>query len=96
MKETDHKDQRKLDVDRTVRLKWKDLSEAELQAALASVKGGADPAASMRLVEYFYERIHGNLPYDQRILFEYLDHVFGKIVNGEQPDHAFGFKERAR
>lgn len=92
MKETDQKDQRERDVDRTVKLKWKDIPEMELHAALAKVTVGFDPAASKKLVEYFYGRIHDNLPYDQTVLFAYLDHVFGKIVNGEQPDIAFGFR----
>ncbi len=86
---------RKSDADRTVKLTWKDISEAELRAALAGVKSGSDPAASMKLVEYFHKRIHDNLPYDQTILFEYLDHVFGRIVDGQPPDRAFGFERRA-
>ena len=95
MKKTQQGDQGKVDADRTVKLTWKDLSEADLRAALAGVKGGSDPAASMKLVEYFYRRIHDNLPFDQTILFEYLDHVFGRIVDGQRPDRAFGFKQRA-
>lgn len=79
-------------MDQTVKLKWKDVPEMELHAALASVTGGFDPAASMKLMEYFYRRIHDNLPYDQTVLCAYLDHVFGKMVDGQPPDIAFGFK----
>jgi len=93
MKQTGCKDERKLDVDRTLELKWKDISDAELHAALESVTGGSDPVASMKLIEYFYRRIHGNQSYDQTILLEFLDHVFGKIVDGQQPDQAFGFRQ---
>jgi len=86
---------RKSDVDRTVKLTWKDISEAELRALLAGVTSGSDPAASMRLVEYFYKRIHDNLPYDQTILFAFLDHVFGRLVDGQPADRAFGFERQA-
>ena len=94
MKETDRKDERRLDVDRTLRLKWKDISEAELRATLESVKGGSDPAASMKLIEYFYRQIHDNQSYDQTILLAFLDHIFGEILDGRQPDHVLGFKQR--
>lgn len=87
--------ERKSDVDRTVKLTWKDISEAELHALLAGVTSGSDPTASMRLVEYFYKRIHDNLPYDQTILFAFLDHVFGRLVDGQPADRAFGFERRA-
>jgi hypothetical protein len=95
MEKTPNKGERKWDADRTVKLTWKDISEAELRAALAGVKSGSDPAASMKLIEYFYGRIHENLPYDQTILFEYLDHVFGKIVDGQPADRAFGLERQA-
>lgn len=95
MKKTHKRDIREPDADRTVKLTLRDISEADLRAALASVKGGFDPAASMKLIEYFYARIHDNLPYDQTILLEYLEHAFGKIVDGVRPDHAFGIKQRA-
>jgi len=95
MNKTHDGDRKKADVDRTVQLTSKDISQADLRAALASVKGGSDPAASMKLIEYFYRRIHDNLPYDQTILFEYLDHVFGRIVDGQPADRAFGFEPQA-
>jgi len=95
MEKTRNEGERKADADRTVKLTWKDISDAELRAVLASVKGGSDPAASMKLIEYFYRRIHDNLPYDQTILFEYLDHVFGRIVDGQPADRAFGFERQA-
>ena len=93
MTETDRKEGRKLDVDRTLKLKWKDISEAELQATLERAKAGSDPAASMELIEYFYRRIHDNLAYDQTILLAFLDHVFGEILDGKQPDRVLGFKQ---
>lgn len=83
---------RKSDADRTQTLTWKELSEAELRTALAAMKSGADPAASMKLIEYFHRRIHDSLPYDQTILFEYLDHVLGAIVAGQAADRAFGLE----
>ncbi len=95
MEKNQNEDGRKSDADRTVTLTWKDISEAELRAALAGVKAGSDPAASMKLIEYFHRRIHDNLPYDQTILFEYLDHVFGRIIDGQPPDRALGFERRA-
>ena len=87
MQKTRNEGERKSDVDRTVKLTWKEVSDADLRAALAGAKDGSDPAASMKLIEYFYRRIHDNLPYDQTILFEYLDHVFGRIVEGERRTH---------
>ena len=95
MNKTPERDEKKVDADRTVKLTWKDISQADLRAALASVKGGPDSSTSMKLIEYFHRRFQDNLPYDQTILFEFLDHVFGKIVGGETPDQAFGFKQRA-
>ena len=95
MKKTRKEGGLKSDVDQTIKLTWKDISEAELRAALGGVKSGSDPAASMKLIEYFYKRIHDNLPYDQTILFEYLDHVFGGIVNGQPADRAFGLERQA-
>lgn len=94
MPKTRNEGERKSDVDRTVKLTWKEVSEAELRAALASAKGGSDPAAAMKLIEYFYRRIHDNLPYDQTILFEYLDHALGGIVDGRAADSAFGLERR--
>jgi hypothetical protein len=95
MEKTRNTGERKSDADRTVNLTWKELSEAELRTALAAMKGGADPAASMKLIEYFYKRIHDNLPYDQTILFDYLDHVLGAIVKGQPADRAFGLERQA-
>ena len=95
MNKTHEGNQKKSDVDRTVQLTSKDISQADLRAALASVKGGSDKFTSIRLIEYFHRRFHDNLPYDQAILFEFLDHAFGRIVGGETPDQAFGFKSRA-
>jgi hypothetical protein len=95
MEKTRNAGERKSDADRTINLTWKDLSEAELRAALAAMKSGADPAASMKLIEYFHKRIHDSLPYDQTILFEYLDHVLGAIVAGQPADRAFGLERQA-
>lgn len=95
MDETRKAGERNADVDRTVKLTWKDISEAELRALLAGATSGSDPAASMRLVEYFHGRIHDNLPFDQTILFEYLDHVFGRLLQGQPADRAFGLARQA-
>jgi len=95
MQNTRNEGERKSDVDRTVKLTWQDVSEAKLRAALAGAKSGSDPAAAIKLIEYFYRRIHDNLPYDQTILFEYLDHVFGGIVDGRTADSAFGLERRS-
>lgn len=82
------------DADRTVKLTWQELSEAELRATLAAAKNGADPAAAMNLIKYYYQRIHENRPYDQTILLEYLVHVLGAIVDGQSADRAFGLERR--
>jgi hypothetical protein len=81
-------------VDQTVKLTWKDLSEAELRAALARVKGGGDAQASMRLIEFFHRRIRDGLPYDQTVLLEFLEHVFGRILEGRTADDALGLNRR--
>jgi hypothetical protein len=78
------------EADRTVKLTWKELSEVDLRLALSAVKRDADPAAAMKLLECFYRQIHGNLPFDQVLLLEYLDCVFGRIVEGEEPNRVFG------
>lgn len=78
------------EADRTVKLTWKELSEVDLRLALSAAKQGADPAAAMKLAEYFYRQIHGNLPFDQVLLLEFLDCVFGRLVEGEEPNRVFG------
>lgn len=92
MDRTGNGDERKADADRTVKLTWKDISESELRAALSGAKTGTDPAAAMKLIEYFHKRIHDNLSYDQTILFEYLVHAFGGIVDGQSADRALGLE----
>lgn len=79
------------EADRTVKLTWKEISETDLRLALAGVKSGSDPAAARKLLEHFYRQIHGNLPYDQVILLEFLDCVFGRIVEGQEPNRVLGF-----
>ena len=70
-------------------------SEADLNGALAAVMSAHDPKAAKNLVEYFYVRIRAGEPYNERILLEYIDHAFGRIVNeGVSADHAFGFKKK--
>jgi hypothetical protein len=81
------------DADRTVKLTRGELAYEELRAALADVKDRSDPGAARRLMEYFYGKIHDNLPYDHVILFEYLEHVFGRILRGESADHVFGSRQ---
>lgn len=96
MKESRPEDRQGTDPDRTVQLTWKDISEVELRALLAGAKSGSDPAASMKLIEYFHRRIHDNLPYEQTLLLEYLDHVFGALLNGQPADRALGIERPAR
>lgn len=74
-------------------MKWRDISEADLNGALAFVLHGHDPDAARNLIEYFHECIHEREPYNEGILLELLDHAFGKIVReGWSADHAFGLK----
>lgn len=80
------------EADRTVKLTWKEISEADLRLALAGVQADSDPAAARKLLEYFYRQMHGGLPYDQAILLEFLDCAFGRIVAGEEPNRVLGFK----
>lgn len=70
------------------------ISESELNGLLAAVKFSNDPVAARNLVEYFYARIHAVEAYNERILLEYIEHAFGRIVNeGVSADHALGFKQ---
>lgn len=72
-------------------MKWLDVTEADLNDALAAVKYGHDPDAARNLIEYFYERIRSGERHNERVLLEFLDHAFGKIVEDNwSPNHAFG------
>jgi len=74
-------------------MKWLDVADADLNSALAAVKYGHDPVAAKNLIEYFHERFKDGLPYNERILIEFLGHAFGKIIEeGSSADHAFGLK----
>jgi hypothetical protein len=74
-------------------MKWSDVKEADLNGALAEVKYGHDPVAARSLIEYFHERFREGLPYNERVLFEFLSHAFEKIIeNGWTADHAFGLE----
>lgn len=72
-------------------MKWFDVTDAEINGALAAVIHGHDAEAALKLVGYFYERIQNNEPFNERVLLEYLDHAFGLIVKGKSADVAFGF-----
>lgn len=72
-----------------------EISDADLKGALAAVTYGHDPVAALNLITYFYQRIDNNSPFNEQILFDFIHHAFGKIVNdGVSADHAFGFKQR--
>ena len=86
-------DQAILNVIEAKKRKWQDVSDADLNGALAAVKHDFDPVAARTLIEYFYERIHNNDPYNEKVLLEFLDHAFGKIIKENRSlDIAFGFK----
>lgn len=73
-------------------MKYSNVTDAELNGALAAVIHGHDEVAARSLVEYFHERIHQGEAFNERVLLEYLDHAFGRIVAGKSADVAFGFK----
>ena len=79
-------------ADRTVKLSVKELSDAELRATLERLTAGGEAAAAMKLAEYFHRRIRDNLPYDQSLLYAYLEHVLGRLLDGERPDRVFGVR----
>lgn len=73
-------------------MKWRDVSDADLNGALAAVMYAHDPVAAKNLIEYFYERIHHGEGYNERILHELLNHAFGKVIEENWTlDRAFGF-----
>ena len=75
------------------KMTWHDVSDDDLNSALAAVKYGHDPDSALKLVQYFYERIHHGESYNEPVLLEYLHHTFGKIIEDEcSANHAFGFK----
>lgn len=68
------------------------ISTADLRGALASVKHDHDPDAAMALIQYFHGKFSAGDPCDEQILYEYIEHAFGRIVAGVSADAAFGFK----
>lgn len=73
--------------------KWDDVSDADLRGALAGVKYGYDPTAARNLIEYFHERMRDHRPLNERILREYIEYAFARIVrDGKSTDVAFGLK----
>lgn len=76
-------------------MKWNDVKDADLEGALAAVMHGYDPIAARSLIEYFHERLCDGLPYNERVLIEFIGHSFGKIVEDDWcADHAFGLKPK--
>lgn len=74
-------------------MKWSDVTKADLEDALASIKHGHDPEAARNLIEYFYERLRDGCRFDERVLYEYLEYAFGRIVNeNKSAAVAFGLK----
>jgi len=78
------------DADRTVKLTQQEMAYEDLRSTLSDLKIASNPRAARKLMAYFHGRIRDNLPYDQTILFEYLECVFGRILRGESPDHVLG------
>jgi hypothetical protein len=74
-------------------MKWLDVTDGDLQGALAAIKYGFDSEAARNLIAYFYEHMREGIDFNQQVLQGYLYHAFGKIVeNGWSADHAFGLK----
>lgn len=74
-------------------MKWENVTEADLNAALAAVMYGYDPVAARNLIEYFSERIGNGGRFNQRVLLELLNHAFVRIIKeGVSADQAFGLK----
>ncbi len=76
-------------------MKWVDVTNADLKAAVAAVKYSHDPDAARNLIEYFHERMRDGEQYDLDILHELMAHVFSEIVENKcTADQAFGLKLR--
>ena len=69
-----------------------EYTNADLQSALAVVKSDFDPIAARNLIEYFYACLENGHSFDNRILHEYVHHVFGLIVKGQKAEVALGLK----
>jgi hypothetical protein len=74
-------------------MKWLDVTDGDLQGALAAIKHGFDPDAARNLIAYFHEHMREGVDFNQQVLLDYLYHAFGKIIeDGWSADHAFGLK----
>lgn len=74
-------------------MKWQDVTKADLEGALAAIKYSHDPEAAKNLIEYFHERMSEDFHFDEQVLFEYIKHAFGLIVEkNRSADVAFGLK----
>lgn len=86
--------------------KWDEVSNGDLEAALAVVEHGIgkrddagklkhDPDTARNLIEYFWERMRDGECYDDGVLFRLMKHAFGKIIeDGWSADEALGLKLR--
>lgn len=71
-----------------------EVTDKDLNGALAAVMHGFDPVAARNLVRYFHGCLQDGSPYNERILLDYVYYAFEKIINeGVSADHAFGFKQ---
>lgn len=69
-----------------------------LAMELASIKRGHDPVAADRLIRFFFAELQsGNLfahglGQNEKTLLRYIQHAFGRYVDGQPLDTAFGFR----
>lgn len=74
-------------------MKWSNVTDSDLNGALAAIKYGYDPTAARNLIEYFHGQFESGDAFNEKILIEFLSHAFRKIVqDGWSADHAFGLK----
>lgn len=73
-------------------MKPSDYSDADIKCAINSIKHDHDTEAARNLIEYFHACLDRGLPFNERLLHEYLRHAFGLITRGKSADTAFGLK----
>ena len=73
-------------------MKPSDYSDDDVRCAINSIKYGHDPEAAHNLIEYFHACLDRHLPFNDRLLKEYIRHTLGLIVEGKTPDVALGLK----
>lgn len=67
----------------TCDMKWMDVTQDDLDSALASLKTGHDPEAARNLIEYFHERMSNGFQYDDRILRDLVAHALQGLSLGK-------------